>query len=511
MEVCLLYQEKDMLSDGGYPYKNDIVKDLRLDVLFREMSRNDKYIASICRSVMLKPLQNKKDIMYRQSILNDLISHPKAIKEIYEETREAKREIEHIRVEETKTNVYGTKMMQIYQSLESLKILIKHIKQLKALINMYDTDFTSAGMKKFCETFSTEYSENAIKQMDQSMDEMHFLTEGGEITFSASIGEGMKSSHIIVNHLKKGEDKKKYEIGLLKKMYYQYLKKDVILLEDQTLIQNARQMEEAGLFHILKIYDDYIKDLINFFDSLRYQSGFYVGCLNLYDRTEQFFTDTCMPKVVEGKHAFHMDGLYDMVLAIDLRRLPVCNDLEMKDMDLVVITGANQGGKSTFLRSVGIAQVMMQAGMFVPAKEYSSCIYDAIFTHFSRREDTEMNSGKLDEELIRMNHIIEDITPNSFILLNEPFATTTEAEGSKIAFDITKALYETKIMVMIVTHLYEYSKQIFGLDLDHAYFLGAERLEDGTRTFKMLEHEPKETSYGLDLYDRIIERQNSDV
>ncbi|MER8376745.1 hypothetical protein NKH19_22355 [Mesorhizobium sp. M1338] len=64
---------------------------------------------------------------------------------------------------------------------------------------------------------------------------------------------------------------------------------------------------------------------------------------------------------------------------------------------MVVITGANQGGKSTFLRGVGLAQLMMQCGMFVPAA-FCGSVCDGVFTHYKRGEDATMKSGKLDEE-----------------------------------------------------------------------------------------------------------------
>ena len=72
---------------------------------------------------------------------------------------------------------------------------------------------------------------------------------------------------------------------------------------------------------------------------------------------------------------------------------------------LVIITGANSGGKSTFLRSVGVAQLMMQCGMFVTAQPYQANVTCGIFTHFIRDEDTDMTSGRLDEELRRMSVI----------------------------------------------------------------------------------------------------------
>ena len=98
-----------------------------------------------------------------------------------------------------------------------------------------------------------------------------------------------------------------------------------------------------------------------------------------------------------------------------------------------MITGANQGGKSTFLRSVGVAQLMTQCGMFVGAQSLRVNVCDGVFTHYKREEDETMESGKLDEELARMSEIADHIGAGSVLLCNESFAATNEREGSQIA------------------------------------------------------------------------------
>ena len=75
------------------------------------------------------------------------------------------------------------------------------------------------------------------------------------------------------------------------------------------------------------------------------------------------------------------------------------------------MTGANTGGKSTFLRAIGLAQLMMRAGMFVGANAFSADLRDGLFTHYKREEDSTMESGKLDEELNRMSEIVGRLTP----------------------------------------------------------------------------------------------------
>jgi DNA mismatch repair ATPase MutS len=187
----------------------------------------------------------------------------------------------------------------------------------------------------------------------------------------------------------------------------------------------------------------------------------------------------------------------------------VGNTVNAENKALVIITGANQGGKSTFLRSLGLSQLMMQCGMFVPAESFYANICDGLFTHYKREEDATMKSGKLDEELSRMSEIVDNITPNSMLLLNESFAATNEREGSEIAKHIISALLEKRIEIFFVTHLYEFAHGFYDKEKEDAIFLRAERLADGARTYKIIEGKPLQTSYGEDLYNRIFGTDDS--
>jgi len=182
----------------------------------------------------------------------------------------------------------------------------------------------------------------------------------------------------------------------------------------------------------------------------------------------------------------------------------VGNDLDADNKTLVIITGANQGGKSTFLRSIGLAQLMMQSGMFTPAESYCSNVCDALFTHYKREEDVTMTSGKLDEELARMSATVDKITTNSLLLCNESFAATNEREGSEIARQIISALSEKGIKVFYVTHLFKFASDIYLQGQKNTLFLQAERQDEGRRTFKIVKGEPLQTSFGKDIYAKVF-------
>jgi hypothetical protein len=106
-----------------------------------------------------------------------------------------------------------------------------------------------------------------------------------------------------------------------------------------------------------------------------------------------------------GTRGLHFSALHDVSLALTMEIRVVGNTLDTDGKSLVIITGANQGGKSSFLRSIGVAQLMMQCGMFVAAESFVAELCADLFTHYKREEDATMKSGKLDEELGRMSGI----------------------------------------------------------------------------------------------------------
>jgi DNA mismatch repair ATPase MutS len=200
------------------------------------------------------------------------------------------------------------------------------------------------------------------------------------------------------------------------------------------------------------------------------------------------------------RHSF--EDLYDVSLALLKEGKVVPNTLNLDGKELVFITGANQGGKSTFLRSVGQSQVMLQSGMFVGAKSFSANIASGIFTHFIKEEDVKLESGKLDEELSRLSEIVKLIKPNAIILFNESFSSTNEREGSEIGRQVIRAFLENNIKIFFVTHFFDLANSFYEMKSDKFGFLRAERNEKGERTFRVLEGAPLETSFGVDVYKK---------
>jgi DNA mismatch repair ATPase MutS len=246
----------------------------------------------------------------------------------------------------------------------------------------------------------------------------------------------------------------------------------------------------------------------SFFRMLQRELAFYVGCVNLHERLLELRAPFAFPKASDPGHpCLSCKELYDLSLALSMNGRPVGNDVNADGKSLIIVTGANQGGKTTFLRSLGLAQLMTQCGMFAPATHLGLNVVDGLFTHFKREEDATMKSGKFDEELSRMDKIIDILTPNALILFNESFAATNEREGSEIARQIVSALLEKTHKIAFVSHQYAFTHSFYERRLATALFLRADRQPDGRRTFKLIEGAPLSTSFGKDVYREVFREE----
>lgn len=511
MNVNLLFMDKEAELKNAAVNKSELNADLNLEIIFKFMARNDNFIYKTVKNVMTTPVTDKELILYRQGIISDFVKNHDSMLQLYEMVASVIDENERHKEATKRANSSNTSSYAAALNiLGQLSILVNGFEQTKKFLDSIYLNFQSKGMISFYEQLCEDYSDDFVNEIKGSIQNLKYLSQGGEITISSNVGNGFKMNNIVINHLGVDLNKKRKFAGKISLLINRFVRKKVIMLENSKMFEDAREMEAEGMAFVARLYSSFIQELSIFFDSLHYQLAFYLGAANLKKRMSQLQLPHCWPKISDDEKVFKFRGLYDLSLGIYNRETPVCNDLDTEDIKLFVITGANQGGKSTFLRSIGTAQLMMQCGLFVPASSYCSRIYDGIFSHFTRREDTALNSGKLDEELSRMNRILNQISPNSLLLLNESFASTTEKEGTKIALDVVNALYENGTRILMVTHLYEFTKTMYERNLQQAKFLSAERLPDGTRTYRILERKPEHTSYGLDLYEQII-NENSQV
>jgi DNA mismatch repair ATPase MutS len=497
MKVFLLYPDSDFDRDEPLPPNaEELSEDLGLGILLSAMADGDEFIFEVCRKVVFKGLQDMDTIHYRQEILRDWMAHPEVLRKIYGLCLEflERKHREWLWISRRQTSP-GIVLSNARRLLEASTELLRDLKNLAVI---HRPGFRSRGLGRFLDMVEEELEEQYLAKVEEHLEELRF-SKG--VRLSAELGKGGEgSNYSLCKH-------KRENTGLVKRILAKRSPVYTFSLHPRDE-QGARVLEElrdTGLAKAARALGKAAEHIESFFNLLRWELAFYVGCLNLSEKIREIGAPITFPRPWPQKeHRFRCKGLYNVTLALVTRQRPVGNELMGDGKDLFLITGPNQGGKTTFLRSVGLAQMMMQAGMFVPAEEFESNLCSGIFTHFRREEDRSMERGKLEEELERMRAIVESIKPGGLLLLNESFASTNEREGSEIALEVIPAVLDCGIKVFYVTHFFEFPQKMAQMIPKRILSLRAERLPDGTRTFKIKEGKPLETSYGVDLYRKIF-------
>jgi DNA mismatch repair ATPase MutS len=149
----------------------------------------------------------------------------------------------------------------------------------------------------------------------------------------------------------------------------------------------------------------------------------------------------------------NIDDLYNIQLVLRGEKT-MASTVQFDDSGRVgILTGPNSGGKTTYLRSVGGAQILFQTGLYIPAKSAQMSAVSRILTHFPRLETREQ--GRLAEEAERLRSLFADMDDNSLVLLNETFSSTAFGEALYLAQDILSALCAKGVRAVFATHLVE--------------------------------------------------------
>lgn len=248
------------------------------------------------------------------------------------------------------------------------------------------------------------------------------------------------------------------------------------------------------------------------FVSLMPEIIFYVRFAELCDKIKQKGMPICKAEVVSKEERdCHISDIYNLKLAIKNAEGDnidiVTNEFDFDDdKRIYILTGPNRGGKTTITQAVGLAFLLAQNGIYVPASkmEFSPC--DNIFTHFPADENDTVDLGRLGEESKRLSEIFKVATKYSLILLNESLATTNVAEGLYIAKDVVKAMRYLGVRSVFNTHMHDLARE---LDELNSSTEGDSRVESmvtgvdgGKRSFKVFIAPPQGVSYARDIAEK---------
>jgi DNA mismatch repair protein MutS len=252
---------------------------------------------------------------------------------------------------------------------------------------------------------------------------------------------------------------------------------------------------------------------------------FYLSGAQMMQRLLEAGMPVCRPEITAVEERIcEIDGLYNIHLALDAldgrggtppEGTIVRNDVRFGESGRIfILTGPNRGGKTVFTRAVGLAQVLFQAGLFVPGSHARMSPVEGILSHFPLEEQPSLNAGRLGEEAARINAIFRKVTRRHLVLMNESLSTTSPGEGLYLARDIVRALRMAGARAIYATHLHELGNvavvndDTAGESLVASLVAGSERVvEEGDgasvrRTYEIRPGPPQGISHARDIARR---------
>jgi DNA mismatch repair ATPase MutS len=328
-------------------------------------------------------------------------------------------------------------------------------------------ELTSPGLRDFTR-YVVEFVESDAFQSLVS-DTQAVQTELHQVHYTVHI-QGLRV------HVEKYKDQTDYSDGAaatFKKFVTELSKNYHVSLDDHADIDHV---EEQILECVAELYPDafalldgfcrrhehFVEPAIAQFD---HEIRFYLNYLAFIDRFTTAGLNFSYPEVTTEPGVLSADETFDLALAIkssdnakssDSAQSLVRNHFHLSGPGrILVVTGPNQGGKTTFARTIGQCAYLASLGCPIPAKRAKFTLPDQIYTHFERQEAPSTLHGKLEDELIRIHDVLSRATATSIIIMNESFSSTTASDALLIGTEILKRIIELRCIAVYVTFLDE--------------------------------------------------------
>lgn len=256
----------------------------------------------------------------------------------------------------------------------------------------------------------------------------------------------------------------------------------------------------ATLAEYCRRHRGYLDPVIRRFDR---EVQFYLGYLKFTERLEAAGLSLCFPEINDESKQISAYDTFDVALASTLAdegRRVVRNDFYLRDPERIfVVTGPNQGGKTTFARTFGQLHYLAALGLPVPGREAHTYLFDRLFTHFEKQEDLRDLRSKLEDDLVRIHEILEAATPRSIVIMNEVFTSTTVADALFLGRKTIEELTELGALCVYVTFVDELSR--LG-DATVSMVSSVQPDDPAIRTFKVERRQADGRAYAINIAEK---------
>ena len=278
--------------------------------------------------------------------------------------------------------------------------------------------------------------------------------------------------------------------------------------------EQMNHIEAGVLDRVALLYPDIFAELDDF---AARSKKFFDPTILRFDREVQFYVayiahmrhigsaglKFCYPRVSAERKEIRVTDGYDLALAKLLvdKQLPiVTNDFFLKGRErIIIVSGPNQGGKTTFARTFGLMHHLASIGCPVPGTDAQLFLFDRMFTHFETQEDVHNLRGKLHDDLFRLHKTLEEATSNSIIILNEVFNSTSLKDAIFLSTKILTKIIELDAICVCVTFIDELAA-LSNTSVSMASNVKPDNVAE--RTFKIVRRPPDGLAYAISVAEK---------
>jgi DNA mismatch repair protein MutS len=448
-----------ILFDGdhgveGEPAEPDFFADLHLDQVVASLTagREEYDLASL----FYRPLQELEAVHYRHHVLSDLEQEPvlEAVRDFAREMQQMRKHlglVENLHYAGQKQRwfvaavaVYCRAVQRLHERLASLELRSRGFVTLRDYVGRYvkEDRFTRLAQ----ETTEVQDELAAVRYAIQ--------IRGGRVRVSRYDGEADLSEEIqrAFEKFQQGEVTD-YRSALREWGDMNHVEARILDLVAKLYPETFLHLEEYCIR-----YDYYLDPTIGRFDR---EVQFYVAYLDYIEPLKSKGLQFSHPRVSARSKEVCATNAFDLALAAKLSSeggTVVCNDFHLEDTERVlVVSGPNNGGKTTFARTFGQLHYLASLGLPVPGVDDRLFLPDRIFTHFERQEDIQTLRGKFEDELFRIHDILERATETSLLILNESFGSTTLRDALVVGTEVVSQIINLGVLCVFVTFVDELS------------------------------------------------------
>ncbi|MFF2888013.1 hypothetical protein [Paenibacillus sp. NPDC057967] len=427
-------------------------------------------------------------IAYRLDIIDDFIDHPELLRHV----EKSNAIIDEMRFATSKSHSHDSELLQTVSRLREFTIYVDFIAQMQEAFASGET-VKSAGLRRLRDRIlriydSTDYKNLAtqLPTLQQGLDSIASVTIGinldaqlnpvqatlvsindkrfsGESLFGKLFAGGNEYQGI--SELYKDPDVTESVVHNTEKIQISIAAEEEASLR-RVLFRDLRKLLKNVLKPVYPIIDQYLHIRCKWILELEAEFAFYIGAVKFIQRMRGYGLPMCRPTVLPMEQKeIRLDDNFNVNLAMrmsykvedgDLKEHIVLNDVCFDgEGRIFILTGPNSGGKTTYAQAIGLTQVLMQCGLYVPCSRAEMSPVDSLHVYFNVEEQASLETGRLGVESKRIGEIIGAATPNSMVLLNESFSSTSPGESFYLMKDIVSALRLLGVRAVVATHLHD--------------------------------------------------------